>query len=152
MTSLPRSTKLAIVFGAVGIAIAIGVTLFVVDYQTEGFLFQRGIGESRGQDSFDDPNFLQNFNQNLRPIVKYKTSLVVGEEGYFESSARGGTPPYTFEIKFDDGVTLTGQNVTRSFDTPGRHTFDLIVTDSAGRKVESVDLGFNVVEGAAADE
>jgi len=54
--------------------------------------------------------------------------------------------PYTFEWKFSDGLILTGENVTRSFESPGKYFFNQTITDGNGDKVTSSELYTNVVQ------
>ena len=79
-------------------------------------------------------------------IAHYNSTHVVGKEGIFFADSKYGKPPYTFEWKFSDGLTLSGQTVTRSFDLPGKYTFYLTVTDSTGKKDTSTELFTNVVQ------
>lgn len=142
---MSSSKKFAIIFGAVGIAVGIGFTLLVVDNQTEGMVFQR-VSEDNDDNPFLNPSFLEKYNENVRTGAKYKTTLAVGEEGYFISSAKGGKEPYTFEWKFSDGVTMNAANVTRSFDSVGTYYFDLIVTDANGKQTKSTAMHVDVLD------
>ncbi len=58
---------------------------------------------------------------------------------------------YTFEWKFSDGLTLTGENVTRSFDSR-QVLFNLTVTDGNGEKVTSSQRYTDVVQEIAKEE
>lgn len=140
---MSKGTKFAIIFGAIGVAIGIGVTLIVVDNQTEGLVFQRAVEDDN---PWTNPSFLKSYNENVRTGAHYKTRLAVGEEGFFTSSAKGGKEPYTFEWKFSDGVTMNGANVTRSFDSVGRYYFDLIVTDADGKQGKSTAMHVDVLK------
>lgn len=71
--------------------------------------------------------------------------LTVGEEGAYAAVAGGGKPPYTFEWEFSDGITLTGENVTRTFNSPGIQYFSLTVTDADGKQVKSTELNTRIV-------
>lgn len=142
---MAKGTKFAIIFGAVGIAVGVGITLVIVDNQTEGLVFQRAVDE--GDDNpWNDPSYLKSYNENIRTGAHYKTRLAVGEEGFFISSAKGGKEPYTFEWKFSDGVTMNAANVTRSFDSVGRHHFDLIVTDADGKQATITTMYVDVLQ------
>lgn len=71
--------------------------------------------------------------------------LTVGEEGAYAAVAGGGKPPYTFEWEFSDGIILTGENVTRTFNLPGIQYFSLTVTDADGKQVKSTELNTRIV-------
>lgn len=144
MTAISKGTKFAIIFGAIGIAVGVGITLAVVDNQTEGLVFQRLVEDS-DDNPFLNPSFLKTYN-DVRTGAHYKTRLAVGEEGFFISSAKGGKEPYTFEWKFSDGVTLNAANVTRSFDSADRYYFDLIVTDAEGKQGKSPSMYIDVLQ------
>lgn len=133
MVAMSKEMKLAMIFGAIGVASGIGITLAIVDNQTEGRVFQRAVDES-GDNSWLNPSFLKSYNEDVRTGAHYRTRLAVGEEGFFVSSAKGGKEPYTYEWKFSDGVTMNAANFTRSFDTVGTYYFDLIVTDADGKQ------------------
>jgi hypothetical protein len=143
MVAFAKGTKLAIVFGVIGIVAGIGITLALVNNQTEGMVFQRAVEDDN---PWLDPSFLASYNENVRTGAYYKTRLAVGEEGFFISSAKGGKEPYMFEWKFSDGITLSTANTTRSFDSPGRYNFDLIVTDSNGKQGKSTGMYVDAVE------
>ena len=141
---MSRGTKFAIIFGAIGVAVGVGITLAVVDGQTEGMVFQRVVEDS-DDNPFLNPSFLKTYN-DVRTGAHYKTRLAVGEEGFFISSAKGGKEPYTFEWKFSDGVTMNAANVTRSFDSADRYYFDLTVTDAEGKQAKSLNMYVDVLE------
>jgi hypothetical protein len=136
MTEMSRTAKMAVIFSAVGAAVAIGTLVVVVDNQTLGSMFQRLVGKGGDIKQAGAPQYA--FRAN------YKATLVVGEEGAYVGVARGGKEPYTYEWRFSDGLTLTGQNVTRSFDSPGKYYFNLTITDADGKQVKSSDLNTNV--------
>ena len=73
-------------------------------------------------------------------IAHYNATHVVGKEGTFFADSKYGKPPFTFEWKFSDGLTLTGQKVTRSFELPGKYSFYLTITDGNGDKETSAEL------------
>jgi PKD repeat protein len=79
-------------------------------------------------------------------LTHYNAILAVGEEGTFDAYSKFGKAPFSFEWKFSDGLKLTGQNVTRSFDSPGRYFFNLTVNDGTDDKVTSTQLHTNVVK------
>lgn len=137
-------SKMALIFVGIGIAAGIGITLVIVNNQTQGMVFQKAVDES-GDNPLLNPANLKSYEDLLRVGAHYKSTLAVGEEGFFNGGAKGGKEPYTFEWKFSDDVTMTAQNVTRSFDSPGKYYFDLIVTDAAGKQDKStamyVDVG-----------
>ncbi len=129
MVAMSSTVKSAIFFSAIGIAAGIGIMLLIVDDQTLLGIFSPLVGES--VDNEQGGNLPFAIRQN------YNATLPVGEEGVFLGLARGGKEPYTFEWKFSDGLTLTGQNVTRSFDAPGIYHFEVTVTDADGKQVKS---------------
>ena len=145
MIALSKGTKYAIIFGAIGIAVGIGITLMVVN-QTEGLVYQRLVSEEDDGNPWNDPRFIESYNKNVRTGAYYKTRLAVGDEGFFISSAKGGKEPYTFEWKFSDGITMNAANVTRSFDSVGRYYFDLIVTDSDGKQGTATAMYIDVLQ------
>jgi PKD repeat protein len=140
MTEMTRKTKLAIIFSAIGAAIGIGVTIAMVYDQGVVAMFQRLVGGEEDDSSYP------NTEPTLGYLSHYKAILAVGEEGTFDAHSKFGKPPYTFEWKFSDGLTLTGENVTRSFELPGKYSFYLTVTDGNGDKVTSTELYTNVVQ------
>jgi hypothetical protein len=139
-----KGTKLAAVFGGVGIAVGIIVTLVVVGGQNQGSVFARVVEDD--ENPFLDPEFLESYQKNLRTGAHYKAEVAVGQEAFFVSDAKGGKQPYSFEWKFSDGVTLTNQNSTRTFDAPGIYRFDLTVTDADGQKSGSTQMSVRVTE------
>jgi hypothetical protein len=140
MVAISRTVKSAIFFSAIGIAAGIGIMLLIVDDQTLLGIFQPLVGGS------SDDNEQGNNNLPFAIRQNYNATLTVGEEGAFLGVARGGKEPYTFEWKFSDGLTLTGQNVTRSFDLPGTYRFELTVTDADGKQVKSTNPTINILQ------
>jgi len=112
-------------------------------------LFQIGVSEDNG-----------NNNNNNNPLADrlfryktyYKAMLTVGEEGAYAAVAGGGKPPYTFEWEFSDGITLTGENVTRTFNSPDIQYFSLTVTDVDGKQVKSTELNTRIVPEISKEE
>jgi hypothetical protein len=104
-------------------------------------MFQRLVGGEQ-----DDDSSSLNSEPTLGFLSRYKAILAVGEGGTFSADSKFGKPPFLFEWKFSDGLTLTGQKVTRSFDLPGKYLFNLTVTDSTGKKVTSTQLTTDVVQ------
>jgi PKD domain-containing protein len=141
MTAMTRAAKLAIIFSVIGAAVAIGVTIAIVYNQTGGEMFRRLVG---GEE--EDASNSLNSEPTLGFLSRYKATLAVGEEGTYSAVAKFGKPPFSFEWKFSDGLTLTGQEVTRSFDSPGNYLFNLTITDTTGKKVTSTELNTNVVQ------
>jgi hypothetical protein len=137
-------TKMAAVFGGVGIAVGIIVTLVVIGGQNQGTVFARVVEDD--ENPFLDPEFLKTYQANLRTGAHYKSEVAVGKEAFFISDARGGKEPYSFEWKFSDGIVLTEQNSTRTFDAPGVYRFDLTVTDADGQKSGSTQMSVRVTE------
>jgi PKD repeat protein len=148
MPAMSRAAKLAIIFSAIGAAVGIGVTIAIVYNQTMGEMFQRLVG---GEKNDDDSSSL-NSEPTLGYLSRYKAILAVGEEGTYSAVAKFGKPPFSFEWKFSDGLILTGQEVTRSFDSPGKYLFNLTVTDATGKKVTSTELNTTVVQQMAKKE
>jgi PKD repeat protein len=140
MPAMSRAAKLAIIFSAIGAAVAIGITIATVYNQTGGSIFQRLAGKQ------DDDSSQFNKEYTLGYHTRYSGILAVGEEGTYYADAKSEKPPFSFEWKFSDGLTLTGQKVTRSFDLPGRYLFNLTVTDGTGKHVTSTELNTNVVQ------
>jgi hypothetical protein len=136
---MSRVAKLAIIFSAIGVAVGIGVTIAIVYNQTVVAIFQRIAGQDGDSNQFDE-------EEPLGYLSYYKAILAVGEEGTYNAHAKFGEAPFSFEWKFSDGLTLTGQNVTRSFELPGKYSFYLTVTDGNGEKVTSTELYTNVVQ------
>ena len=139
MTAMSRTVKSAIFFSVIGIATGVGIMLLIVDDQTLRGIFQPLVGGSNVNEQGDN-NLPFAIRQN------YNATLAVGEEGAFLGQARGGKEPYAFEWKFSDGLTLTGQNVTRSFDVPGTYHFEVTVTDADGNQVKSTNPTINVLQ------
>ena len=141
MVAMSRSAKLAIFYSIIGIAIGIGLILLLVDAEILVGLFPIGVSEDN-----DNNNNNPLADRPFRYKTYYKAMLTVGEEGAYAAVAGGGKPPYTFEWEFSDGITLTGENVTRSFDSQGRYFFNLTVTDGTGHKLTSTPLYTDVVQ------
>jgi hypothetical protein len=141
---MTRRAKSAIIFGAVGAAAAvgIGITIALVYNQTVGEMFQH----LTGKDDEDSSSDSLNSAPELGYLSRYKAILAVGEEGTYNAYSKFGKPPFSFEWKFSDGVTLTGEKVTRSFSSPGKYTFHLTITDGTGEKVTTTELYTNVVQ------
>jgi hypothetical protein len=137
-------TKMAAVFGGVGIAVGIIVTLVVLGSQNQGSVFARVVEDD--ENPFLNPEFLKTYQTSLRTGAHYKSEVAVGQEAFFVSDARGGKEPYSFEWKFSDGTVLTEQNSTRTFDAPGVYRFDLTVTDADGQKSGSTQMSVRVTE------
>ena len=147
MTVMSRTVKSAVFFSAIAIAVGIGVTLVMTSNQTLAGIFQLGPSEQE-----DNQNTTITFGRSFSFMTKYKTTLLVGEEGTFNGSARNGKEPYQFEWKFSDGVTMTDQKITRSFNSPGTYYFDLTVTDADGKQVKGENLSFNVTQEISREE
>jgi hypothetical protein len=147
MIAMSKTTKSAIFYSAIGIAVVVGIMFFIVDNQSLATIFQRTSDEeSGGSDS------LGGSVPALGYLTYYKANLAVGEEGTYDTLPKFGKAPYTFEWKFSDGLTLIGQNVTRSFDLPGRYFFNVTIIDGNGDKVTSSQLYTNVVQQIANKE
>ena len=140
---MTRRAKSAIIFGAVGAAaVGIGIIIALVYNQTVGEMLQR----LTGKDDEDSSSDSLNSAPELGYLSRYKAILAVGEEGTYNAYSKFGKAPFSFEWKFSDGVTLTGEKVTRSFSSPGKYIFHLTVTDGTGEKVTSTELYTNVVQ------
>jgi PKD domain len=142
MVGMSRTVKSAIFFSAVGIAVGLGIMLLIVNNQTLRGIFQPLVGGS-SSDKQGGNSFPFAIREN------YKAKLALGEEGAFRGVAGGGKEPYTFEWKFSDGLTLTGQNVTRSFNVPGTYHIEVTVTDADGKQVKNTNLTFDVSQEAS---
>ncbi len=140
MNVTSKTVKSAIFFAMIGIAVGVGLLLLIGNDQTLRGIFQPlAGGGNNGNDQVD----------KILPFAtreNYKARLAVGEEGAFHGVASGGKEPYRFEWKFSDGVTLTGQNVTRSFSLPGTYHIEVTVTDADGKQVKSSNLIFDVLQ------
>ena len=139
MVALPKGTMWASIFAGIGVAVGVGITF--------AFLQQRDIRQGEvnysGENSWLDPLFLQSYNENVRVGSHYRSQITAGEESFFRADAKGGDEPYQFEWRFDDGLVLAAQNVTRSFDSVGNHTVQLTVTDAGDQRVGQ-ELRFEV--------
>ena len=139
-----KGTKMAVVFVGVGIAVGVIVSFAIISSQSQEGVFARVVEDS--DNPFLDPEYLKTYQTSLRTGAHYRSDLVVGQEAFFISDAKGGKLPYTFEWKFSDGVVLTAQNATRTFDAPGTYHFDLTVTDADGKKAGGTAMTVNVKE------
>ena len=144
---MSKTAKMAIIFGAIGAIVGVGATIAILNSQPMGSMLQ---GLAGGKSNYDNSNYYSNNQDNTAPklgfITHYKAILAVGEEGAYSAESKFGKGPVSFEWKFSDGLTLTGQNVTRTFDAPGKYSFYLTVIDSNGDKVTSTELNTNVVQ------
>jgi len=139
---MSRTIKSAIFYSAIGIAVVVGIVFFVVNNQTLGTMFQRTADDEEKEGSTG----LGGSEPTLGYLVHYNAIMAVEEQGTFDADSKFGKPPYTFEWKFSDGLTLTGENITRSFDSPGKYFFTLTITDGTGDKVTSTQLYTDVVQ------
>ena len=148
MDATTRKPRSAVIFGIIGAAVGIAATIIIFYNQPAGSMLQGLVGG--GENKYDNTNYNSNNQDNtvakLGFITRYKAILAVGEEGSYFADPKFAHGPGTFEWKFSDGLTLTGQNVTRTFDTPGRYSFYLTVTDSNGDKVTSTELYTDVLQ------
>ena len=148
MTAMSRTVKSAIFYSAVGIAVVVGVMFFIVNTQNLGTMFfQRAADEENG-----GGDNLGGSVPNLGYLIHANAIVPVGVEAPFDAHSKFGKPPYTFEWKFSDGLTLNGENITRSFDSPGRYFFNLTIADGNGDKVTSSQLYTDVVQEIAGNE
>lgn len=148
MTAMSKTVKSAIFYIAVGIAVVVGIMFFIVYTQNLGTpFFQRAADEENG-----GSDSLGGSVPTLGYLIHSKAIVPVGIEAPFDAHSKFGKPPYTFEWKFSDGLTLTGENITRRFDSPGRYFFNLTIADGNGDKVTSSQLYTNVVQEIAGNE
>lgn len=148
MVAMSRTAKLAIFYSIIGIAIGIGLILLLVDTEILVGLFQIGVSEDNDNNNNNNPSD----DRPFRYKTYYKAILAVGEEGAYAADAGGGKPPYTFEWEFSDGITMTGDNITRTFNSPGIQYFSLTVTDVDGRQVKSAELNTRIVPEISKEE
>jgi PKD repeat protein len=139
-----KGTKMAVVFVGVGIAVGVIVSFAIISSQNQGDVFARVVEDS--ENPFLDPEYLKTYQTSLRTGAHYRSDVLVGQEAFFISDAKGGMQPYTFEWQFSDGVVLTAQNATRTFDASGTYHFDLTVTDADGKKAGGTAMTVNVRE------
>ncbi|MGI0037067.1 MAG: PKD domain-containing protein [Nitrososphaera sp.] len=139
-----KGTKMAALLVGVGIAVGVVVSFAIISSQNQENVFARVVEDT--ENPFLDPEYLKTYQTSLRTGAHYKSEVVVGQEAFFVSDVKGGKQPYTFEWKFGDGVVLTVQNATRTFDAPGTYHFDLTVTDADGKKAGSTGMTVNVRE------
>jgi PKD domain len=140
MATMSKTAKLAIIFSAIGIAVGIGIAFLIGSNNQNREMMG---SEQQTEGDVNAPQAGRGFNFYN---AKYPSALAVGEKGAFFAFSSGGKEPYTFQWKFSDGVTLTGENVTRSFASPGTYNFVLTVTDALGRQVKSTDLSIQVLQ------
>jgi PKD repeat protein len=74
------------------------------------------------------------------------TSTVTGTETWFTASVSGGKKPYSYLWEFGDGETSTDANPSHVYDSVGKYTVSLTVTDS-NDKVRSDVATVDVAEG-----
>ena len=130
---MSRTLRLAIIFSAIAIAVGISIMLATGYDKILAGLILGTASEDKGY--------------TLGYSTHYPGILAVGEQGTYTADAKSEkAPPFVFEWKFNDGLTLTGQKVIRSFDLPGKYFFNLTVSDSTGKKVTSSELNTNVVQ------
>ena len=137
-----KGTKMAAFLVGVGIVVGVVVSFAIVRSQNQGAVFARVVEDT--ENPFLDPEYLKTYQTTLRTGAHYKSEVIVGQEAFFISDAKGGKLPYTFEWKFGDGIVLNAQNATRTFDAPGTYHFDLTVTDADGKQSGSTGMTVNV--------
>jgi PKD domain len=145
MVAMSRTAKSAIFYSIIGIAIGIGLILLLVDIEILVGLFQIGVSEDNNNNNPSD-------DRPFRYRTFYKAILAVGEGGTYAAEAGGGKPPYTFEWEFSDGITMTGDNITRTFNSPGIQYFSLTVTDADDKQVKSAELNTRIVPEISKEE
>jgi PKD domain len=147
MVTLSRAAKLAIFYSIIGIAIGMGLILLLGVPENLVGLLQIGVSEDNDNNS-NNPLA----DRPFRYKTYYKAILAVGEEGPYAADAGGGKPPYTFEWEFSDGITMTGDNITRTFNSPGIQYFSLTVTDANGKQVKSTELNTRIMPEISKEE
>lgn len=147
MIALSTTVKSAIFYSIIGVTIGIGLILLLVGTENLVGLFQIGASEDN-----DNNNNNPLADRPFRYKTYYKAILAVGEEGAYAAEAGGGKPPYTFEWEFSDGITTTGENITRTFNSPGIQYFSLTVTDANGKQVKSAELDTRIVPEISKEE
>jgi PKD repeat protein len=145
MVAMSRTAKSAIFYSIIGIAIVIGVILLLVDTEILVGMFQLGVNE-------DNDNNNPSNDRPFRYRTFYKAILAVGDEGAYAAEAGGGKPPYTFEWKFSDGITMKGENITRTFNSPAIQYFSLTVADADGKQLKSTELNTRIVPEISKEE
>jgi hypothetical protein len=53
---------------------------------------------------------------------------------------------------FSDGITMKGENITRTFNSPSIQYFSLTVTDADGKQVKSTELNTRIVPEISKEE
>jgi PKD domain len=148
MTAMSSTVKSAIFYSAIGIAVVVGIMFFIINVQSlRTMFFQRTADEENG-----GSDYLGGSVPTLGYLIHSNAIVPVGEEASFDAHSKFGKAPYTFEWKFSDGLTLTGENVTRSFDSPGRYFFNLTIADGNGDKVTSSQRYTDIVQEKAGNE
>jgi PKD domain len=147
MVTLSRAAKLAIFYSIIGIAIGMGLILLLGVPENLVGLLQIGVSEDNDNNS-NNPLA----DRPFRYKTYYKAILAVGEEGPYAADAGGGKPPYTFEWEFSDGITMMGDNITRTFNSPGIQYFSLTVTDANGKQVKSTELNTRIMPEISKEE
>lgn len=132
MTALSKGTKYAIIFGAIGIVVGIGITFaFLQTEEGNEGLIQRLVGDSR----ISPEEAFVHVKGVVRPGIYHESTLAPGQAGVFYADASGGTKPYQFQWDFGDGSAAPSlQNVTHTFASAGEYEVRLTATDSAGIK------------------
>src|SRR5439155_610659 len=120
-----------------------------IEIGTEGFQFQEiDVNWYKIQ-------FTTSLPQPLTGTFTVTPSAAQAEEPVnFAATATGGTIPYNYAWSFDDGSTVTGQNVSHTYSTPGTYTiscngsanrYTVTVNGTSGSKSHSVTVTFSVV-------
>ena len=128
MVTLSKASRFALIFVAIGVAVGVGIALALTPRGDE--VYQR-IAEDVDDNPWLNPEFLKTYQSKMRIGSHYKSIIGQGHEGFFYADAKGGKEPYSYEWAFQDGVVLTQQNSTRTFDSLGDWTVKLTVTDTS---------------------
>ena len=122
---------MAIIFTSVGIVVGIGVTVALIKSEESDEIQQGLVSDQRIPNS----ESLKIVQEQVRPGISHKSTLLVGQEGVFVASVSGGYPPYQFQWDFGDGSpTSSIWNATHSYASAGAYKVQLTCIDSKGKQ------------------